>query len=135
MREDKLYNDTASLFQPAEEEEDIDLDFDSNNLKEFEGKSTMTPSTRNLLSTANKPVIFWSTSTIDINSLVNYFDKVSLKAPHIIEQMCSNIQNNLTKNKKDFEGEFITFPINVENFRSTLSPDILNCLLRAAKIK
>ena len=101
MREDKLSNDTDSLFEPAEEEEDIDLDFDSDDLEEFEGKSRMTPSTRHLLSTANKLATFCSTSTIDINSLVNYFDKVSLKAPHTFEQLCSDIQNNLTKTQKE----------------------------------
>ncbi len=35
MIEEKLSNDTSSLFEPVEEEEDIDLDFDFNNLEEF----------------------------------------------------------------------------------------------------
>ena len=43
MTEENLSNDTGSLFEPVEEEEDIDLDFDSDDLEEFEGKITMTP--------------------------------------------------------------------------------------------
>ena len=61
-KEDGLFGDTDSVFKPVEEEEeeeeeeeDNDLGFEPENLEEFEGKSTMPPSTRNLLSTANKP--------------------------------------------------------------------------------
>ncbi len=92
----------------------------------------MALSTRNLLSTANKPATCCFTRKIDANSLANYFGKMSLKVPHAFEQMCSYIQNNLTKNKKDFEGEFIKFPINVRHFRITLSPGMLNCMLHTA---
>ena len=136
MIEEKLSNDTSSLFEPVEEEEDIDLDFDSDELGEFEGKSTMAPSTRNLLPTANKPETCCSTSKIDVNSLINYFGKVSPKAPHTFEQMCSYIQNNFTKSKEDFTGvELIPFPVNVDHFSFTLSLDVLNCLFHVATTK
>ncbi len=85
MIEEKISNDTSSVFGVVEEEEDTDLNFDSDELEEFEGKSTMAPSTRNLLSTANKPATCWSTRKKNNNGLVNYFDNVSLKAPHTFE--------------------------------------------------
>ena len=85
MIEDKLSNDTGSLFKPVVEEEGIDLDFDSDDLEEFKGKTTTTPSTRKLLPTANKSASSCSTSKIDATSLANYFGKVSLKVPHAFE--------------------------------------------------
>ncbi len=72
MIEEKLSNDTGSLFEPVEEEEDIDLNFEYDDLEEFEDKRAMAPPTRKLLSTANKPAAccFRSTRKIDANSLV-----------------------------------------------------------------
>ena len=43
MTEDKFSVDIGSLFEPVKGDEDIDLDFDSDDMGEFEYKSTMTP--------------------------------------------------------------------------------------------
>ncbi len=119
MREDKLYNDTTSLFQPVEEEEDIDLDFDSNNnLEEFKGNILMPTSTRRLsLLTAKKPATRCSTCKADANNLTRSMGKMTINTPYNFEKQSIYIQKSFTKSKKYFaEVEFMVMPLDADRF-------------------
>ena len=76
-----MFDDTGSIFEPIKEEEDINLDFDFDNLEEFKDNTTMLPSARKLLSIAKKPVAHCSTYKIDTDSLANSLGNMSLKKP------------------------------------------------------